>query len=716
MSRWMTVALLLFMSQPLAAETLRVLFDARHGQTAGAADWIVDADTSDQYWDTFRCEPGGTHHSGQRFPTPPQADIRLDTPETIWDGAISAWAVALAKDSLNPERGRDWQIEQYPWDGPGFTYGDPSNPQDLSRYHLLMLVEPNVLFTDDEQDAIRQFVWNGGGLFMVADHETSDRNCSGGAGELHDSPHILNRLMETDVETSRTPPFFDPTDPDNDYGIFGIWFYENSNDDQGDRDNRAFDWFTEPVNSNVSPDPTDPIIRGPFGDGSAGLGLFASTQMAVSSNSTKGNETARAHIWRNGQSREQNAADVWRGVTLASARYGGGRVVAIGDSSPADDGTGEGRLHDGWDKAEGVANHLLFLNATEWLASPKPDSIPPTIVSGPAAGVGDCSATVSWETDEPATSRVRWGPVAPLANETAEDGYRRRHAVTLEGLIPGIRYSFRVSSSDAQGNGPTGSAIAEFTTSDADALQWVEQPVNLETDSVSVTLRWQTSKPSTSKIEYGPDNETPRSLHILREAMSHRVALSGLEPDTTYLYRIEAMDACGSRGYSDRQVFTTSARPPGFDISGWSLLSSNTDFTYTIPSGTRIPDDGFVVIGRDNDREAFEAEWGALAPRIVYLNSRNSILINSTPHAYRLLDAHGALIDGPSVEIRSGQSYARRDGCAGAGDPSAWERRVDTRGDPGRGAPLPCAAGVVISEMTDGADFRNEFVEFHYDP
>ena len=535
-------------------------------------------------------------------------------------------------------------------------------------------------------------------------------------GELHDSPYIFNRMMETDVETSRTSPFFDPLDADNDFGVFGIWFYENGNDDQGDRANRDFDWFTEPVNNNVSPEPADPIILGPFGDGSAGLGLFAATQMAVSTDVSKGNPSARAHIWRNGQSQVQNAVGVWEGVTLASAQYGEGRVVAIGDSSPADDGTGEGRLHDGWDKARDVANDVLFLNATEWLASPEPDALPPVIVSGPAAGVGDCSATVAWETDEPASSMVRWGPVAPLANESTRQGYGRKHSVTLTGLIPGIRYSYRVTSTDARGNGPTGSPIAAFTTLEAQGLEWINQPSSPETGFSSVTLEWATNKPGMAFVEYGPEGGTPKTLTVQREAMSHRLSLSGLEPDTSYVYRIAATDACGSRVFSERQFFSTSARPPGFDVSGWSVINSNTDFIYTIPQGTTIPDDGFLVIGRDSDREAFETEWGALAAPVVYLSARNGIVINSTPRAYRLLDARGELVDGPTIEIRSGQSLARKDGCVGSSDANAWEQREDTRGDPGRGAPLPCGAGVVISEMTDGADFRNEFVELYYDP
>ncbi len=716
MSRWIVLVCLLAVGRFVSAEPIRLLFDARHGQTAGAADWIVDADSSELYWDTFRCQPGTYHHSAQRVPTPAQELIALDTPETIWDGGISAWGVALVKDSLRPERGRDWRIEQYPWDAPHFTYADPSNPQDLSGYDVLILVEPNVLFTDEEADAIRQFVWNGGGLFMVADHETSDRNCSGRAGELHDSPYILNRLMESDVETSRTAPYFDPADPDNDYGVFGIWFYENGNDDQSDRDNREFDWFTEPANSNVTDDSSDPIIRGPFGDGSAGLGLFASTQMAVSSDPTKGNPSARPHIWRNGQSQSQNEVGVWERVTLASARYGAGRVIAIGDSSPADDGTGEGSLHDGWDRAQGVANHVLFLNATEWLANPEPDSAPPRIVAGPAAGVGDCSASINWETDEPASSNVRWGPVAPLENQATEFGYRHQHGVVLDGLLPGIRYSYRVQSSDPRGNGPTGSGIAEFTTLEPVTLELVQQPSILRVGFVSVTIDWTTNKPSSTLIEYGPAGAQQEGIWLKRAADRHRVELSGLVPNTEYEFRIESRDACGSKVYSEWHAFRTAERPPGRDISGWRLVNTNTAFEFSFPPGTAIPNNGFVVVGRDNDRESFESEWGPLEPNAVYLNSHNGILINSTPRGYRLLNAAGDLVDGPTLEVRSGQSYARADACAEAAQAGAWQRRADTRGDPGRGAPLPCGGGVVISEMTDGADFRNEFLELFFDP
>lgn len=351
---------------PKGAE-LRILFDGSHGQTAGAADWIVDADSSELVFQTFTCRPGPRQHSAQRFPTPPQSEVTAATRETFWDGGLSAWGIALAKDALKPGRPR-WQIEQYAWDAGEMTFGDRRNPQDLSHYAVLVLAESNTPFSDGEIEAIRRFVHEGGGLFLIADHETSDRDCTQGDEPL-DSPAILNRLMGTKVETRPTFPYWDPDDPANDFGVFGLWFYENGNDSKNDRENRRFDWFDEPTNRNVNGDPSDPIVRGPFGDGRGGLGLFGATQLALSTDARRGNPTARAHVWRNGQSRSPRASGVSERVTFASARYGKGRVVAIGDSSPADDGTGEGKLYPGWDKAKGgVANDILFLNATAWLA------------------------------------------------------------------------------------------------------------------------------------------------------------------------------------------------------------------------------------------------------------------------------------------------------------------------------------------------------------
>lgn len=712
---FLLVAFAILAARPGAAQ--RVLFDASHGQTAGNADWIVDADSSQQPWKDFRCGPGGKHHSAQRFPTPPQETLSADSPETVWSGGISAWAVDLVRDALDPARDRDWQIEQYPWDATPFTFGDPDNVQDLSNYDVLVLCEPNVLFTDAEAQAIREFVANGGGLFLVADHETSDRNCSGGPGETQDSPFILNRLMQTAVDTSAVPPYFDPADPDNDYGAFGIWFYENGNDDSNDSANKAFDWFTEAVDDNVSDDPADPIVHGPFGDGSGGLGLFAATHIAVSTHPEKGNPTARGHVWRNGQGHEANAAGVLERVTLASAQFGQGRVVAIVDSSPADDGTGEGGLHDGWDKAEGgVANDVLFLNATEWVANPTPDLEPPKITSGPTAAALDCSARVSWVTDEPASSRVEWGPTEDLGQEAEGPGFTTGHGVELAGLGAESEVFFRVSSLDPAGNGPAESAVESFTTGPPIPLQITDGPFVQGVTHAGAVLSWSSDKPAGGEVRFRTEGgELQVAVEGGEPSTRHQVELAGLSPETTYLFRVAVTDACEETVETAEASFTTLEEPPVRDLSGWRLVNDNPDFALTLPPGTLVPAGGLLVIGRDNDRAAFETEWGPLGEGVVYLSSGNRILVNSTARPYTLLDAEGHIVDGPTVKIRAGRSLARASACGPAGDLASWEERDRDQATPGAAPPASCGAGVVIGEMADGRDFRNEFVEVFVD-
>lgn len=106
---------------------------------------------------------------------------------------ISAWGVALQKT------GR-YSLQTLP-PGGRITYGDGSNDQDLSTVNEFVLPEPNVLFTAPEKTAIMTFVQNGGGLFMISDHNASDRNNDGA-----DSVKVLNDLM-TNNTVDATDPF-----------------------------------------------------------------------------------------------------------------------------------------------------------------------------------------------------------------------------------------------------------------------------------------------------------------------------------------------------------------------------------------------------------------------------------------------------------------------------------------------------------------------------
>ncbi len=694
----------------------RILFDASHGQTAGNADWIIDADSSRQSWKNFRCKKGGLHHSAQRYPTPPQSEITLKTPETFWTGGISAWGMALAKDNLDPKRQRDWQIEQYPWNAQPFSYNNASNPQDLSHYDVVVLDEPNVAYSAAEISAIRQFVFEGGGLFLIADHETSDRNCSGGKNAKQDSPAILNSLLGNKINTQPRPTYYNANDKNNNYGPFGLWFYENGNDDSKDQANRNFDWFDEVSNNNINKDPKDPIIHGPFGDGSKGLGLFGSTQIGISTNKIQGNPNAKAHIWRNGQNHQPNLLGVSQQVTLASSEYGKGRVIALGDSSPSDDSTGQGRLYPGWDQIPSAANHTLILNATDWLARRNSISPPPPLSAGPAVSINACVATINWQTASKSSSIMSWGEGNKLDRITDVPGLRSNHLITLGGLSPEQSYRYRLELADKR------SVEGRFQTQASKALAFQKEPSVSVVRSQSIQIQWRANQASLVSLDYGQESTTEHHLALGSQQQKQTIELANLSPATRYQLQLKLANACGESLNSKTLTFTTAAIPPpkkpvvtqptsNIDISGWRLVNNKSRTHLVFPAKTTLSTGDYLVIGRNNSQTEFEKVWGKLPAKAKYLNSKNTLVINKSPRRYSLVNLKGELQRSSTV-VKEGLSVSS--GKCSNGEPQVWNVQKLNKATPGKGA-QNCGQGLNISEVSDAKGYRNEFVELYFE-
>jgi hypothetical protein len=96
----------------------KVLFDNTHAQTAGAADWVID-------------------------------------------GAFSDFGNALANDGFYVKELRKTT---------------PITLTDLSAYDVFVCAEANIPFKQSEQDAMLQYVQNGGSIFFISDHYNADRN------------------------------------------------------------------------------------------------------------------------------------------------------------------------------------------------------------------------------------------------------------------------------------------------------------------------------------------------------------------------------------------------------------------------------------------------------------------------------------------------------------------------------------------------------------
>ena len=296
------------------ANAQKILFDNTHAETAGNADWVIDADAHNLGIGSSGIYIGGSNSNAQRIPTPAQSAITSSTAESYWEGGISAWGVECVKTG--------YTVESLPW-GTAITYGTTAT-QDLKNYDVYVVDEPNTVFTASEKTAILNFVKNGGGIYMVSDHTGSDRN-----GDGWDSQSIWNDLMRNN--TVHANPF-------------GLYL-----------DSLSFSgsYFV----SNI---PGDSIVNGPYGNVSS-VKWSSGTSMTLNPTA---NSTVKGVVYKSGGSGNN-------GVLLAYGRYGTGKFVVMGDSSPTDDASGDpgDQLYDGW-IADANGNHRkMIMNATIWLAT-----------------------------------------------------------------------------------------------------------------------------------------------------------------------------------------------------------------------------------------------------------------------------------------------------------------------------------------------------------
>lgn len=285
-----------------------ILFDASKAEMSANADWVIDADVFNLgYNNSGQMVEGKSNEANpQRLPTPSQDKITKETVETYWTGALSAWAIDCVKEGF--------RVETLPYNG-RISFGDKSNDQDLSNYKVFVMDEPNIRFSKDEKKALMDFVDAGGGLFMIADHDKSDRNRDG-----WDSPNIWNDFIKV-----KEIPF-------------------------------QFDLISISQTSNHFTRTTNPITDGKYGR-SKEIKFSAGTQMHLYDGAepivvTRQSKTSKS------------------GVMMAASRFGKGRIAALGDSSPTDDGTGDinDKLYRGYTGEVNGHHRKLLMNTIIWLA------------------------------------------------------------------------------------------------------------------------------------------------------------------------------------------------------------------------------------------------------------------------------------------------------------------------------------------------------------
>lgn len=508
--------LLIVVSFTIQAQ-VKILFDATKAETAGNADWQIDADLFNLGYVGGPPVAGtGNEANPQRYPNPAQTSVTQSTIESYWKGGLSSWGIDLVKQGY-------W-VETLPYNGQ-ITYGNSGNAQDLSNYKVFVVCEPNIMFTASEKTALIQFVQNGGGLFMISDHTGSDRNNDG-----YDSPDVWNDFISNNgVSTNPFGFTFDYTD------------------------------FSQ-TTSNIPNLPSDPLLHGTIGNVTQAM-WSAGTSLTLSPSA---NSSVVGVVYKTGSSFGNN------NVMVCHATYGSGKVVGFGDSSPADDGSGDPNdvLYDGW-LGDASGNHrTIILNATIWLASSA--SPVPTVTTLAATNITSSAATLNGNVNPNGSSTnyyFQWGTTTSYGNNTSTASAGSGSSVVnvnanISGLVAGTTYHFRLvaqnSAGTTNGNDMTftaASAAVTLTTTPATSitLNSALSGGNITGDGgQAVTDRgvcWGTTSNPNISGNHTTDGTGTGSFTS---------QLTGLSPNTSYHIRAYATNSSGTYYGADLQFTTLS--------------------------------------------------------------------------------------------------------------------------------------------------------------
>ncbi|MFO0748795.1 MAG: carboxypeptidase regulatory-like domain-containing protein [Myxococcota bacterium] len=255
--------------------------------------------------------------------------------------------------------------------------------------------------------------------------------------------------------------------------------------------------------------------------------------------------------------------------------------------------------------ASGVLNFTTHLEG---------DTTPPLITTAPSPTfIAPTIIRVSWTTNEPATSTVRYGFVGSDLDRTAgNSNYLLNHDVVITGLTPGTAYTLTVESKDPDQNGPTVSEPFDVATTTAGDTT-PPTILGLRTECITGTAMavcWETDEAATSNVAY--TNQATGAATTLSRAglvMTRCMSLNGLQPNTSYSIAVSSADGgsnIGNGGPIVRQTLASADEGApvisGFTAYAVSPTSARIAWTTDLGASTLVawgtsPDNLDVIAG-----------------------------------------------------------------------------------------------------------------------
>ncbi|MEI7890670.1 MAG: fibronectin type III domain-containing protein [bacterium] len=203
------------------------------------------------------------------------------------------------------------------------------------------------------------------------------------------------------------------------------------------------------------------------------------------------------------------------------------------------------------------------------------------------------SATISWDSDEKASSNVGYGIINTDENGASDRtvnkdvaNYSTKHSVLVSGLIPATKYIFVASSTDAVGN-ISQSSQSSFQTDAPSSLSSIKAQ---STALGQAIITWQTSTETSSIVEYGLTTSYGEIKENKSQTTDHQIELSSLNQGITYHYRVKGKDVDGKYFSSSDQTFEpkSPAKITNISINDISEHGAIVSFRTDVPTDANV--------------------------------------------------------------------------------------------------------------------------------
>ena len=367
------------------------------------------------------------------------------------------------------------------------------------------------------------------------------------------------------------------------------------------------------------------------------------------------------------------------------------------------------------------ADGNIVWSAPMWITwGASSDTIAPaTSITAPAAGaiVSGTTLVTASATDDVGVNKVEFHLDGALQSTDTAVPYE--WSWSTAGAANGS-HSLTSKAYDAAGNSGSSAAIPVSVDNDTTApLASITSPAAGATVSATVLVAASASDDrGVVKVEFYLDGALASTDTTAPYEWSWNTTTAS---NASHSLTAKSHDAAGNIGTSAAVSVTVSNAAAGTDIGGYKLSQANASLSYVLPAATSIPAKGYVIIGRNASKAAFETFWGiTLGSNVTYVNSGDTMpQINGDEH-YTLYNAAGTKLDGRTVAMGSsaGEALQRTNGCGSSSKASSWARVASSSANPGSGAPADCGKGLYINEFADAlgsGNFIYEFVELHTD-